>query len=959
MERTRLGNTLRKGILIFIALIAPVLTAQGAGDPVETSQAVEKRISTDGRARVIVRLRTTEPAATDAQVGTEQDLERRRDIATRQQRIREQLRGTNHNVRREFQSLPYTVVEVDAAGLARLQRATGDVAQIAEDLLFAPTLARSIPQIEADVAHAQGFIGSGSVIAIVDTGVDSAHPFLAGRVIDEACFADREDPTDPGSCPNGSNQQFGAGAGVPCAYSPNTCLHGTHVAGIAAGSGDTPGVAPGANLFALQVFHRSTACSVSESFPCARAFTSDITAALEYVYTRRTVHNLASINMSLGGSTALTPCDASIPAMAAVINNLKAAGIATVIASGNGSNRTLISLPACIAAAIAVGAVDSDDGVASFSNVATGLDLFAPGVSIVSSVPGGGFATFSGTSMATPHVAGAWAVMRQANPLASVDQVLTSLADTGKPIFDGRTGGSVTKPRIRLGAALGIESPAPILLSVSPASISARTSGATITAYGSAFGRASVVRINGAPRPTAYVSDTELRAQVTAADLETQATSFAITVVTPPPGGGTSAVVPIVVTHPVLSVDRTTAGTGVPVTLTLTNGTGIALDWLALAQVGDGNSSYVKWTYVGAGNTTFVWTVNMPSTPGTYEFRLFADGGYTRAATSQPITVTSATPPPPPPPPPPVDPPALSLSATAVNTGVPVTVTLTNGSGVSSDWLALAQVGAGNSTYLKWTYVGAGNTTFVWTVNMPSTAGAYEFRLFSAGGYTRTATSATITVTSATPPPPPPPPPPVDPPALSLSATAVNTGVAVTVTLTNGSGVSNDWLALARVGDGNSSYLNWTYVGAGNTTFVWTVNMPSTPGTYEFRLFSAGGYSRTATSATITVTSPPPPPPPPTPLPPTLSVNTTVATPGMPVTVTLINGSGVASDWLALARVGAPATSYLSWTYVGAGNTTFVWTANMPSTPGDYEFRLFAQNGYGLVTTSLPIQVGP
>jgi hypothetical protein len=79
----------------------------------------------------------------------------------------------------------------------------------------------------------------------------------------------------------------------------------------------------------------------------------------------------------------------------------------------------------------------------------------------------------------------------------------------------------------------------------------------------------------------------------------------------------------------------------------------------------------------------------------------------------------------------------------------------------------------------------------------------------------------------------------------------------------------------------------------------------------------------------------------------------------MPVTVMLINGTGVASDWIALARVGAPATSYLAWTYVGAGNTTFMWTVNMPGTPGDYEFRLFAQNGYGLLTTSPPIRVGP
>ncbi|HSD74502.1 MAG TPA: S8 family serine peptidase, partial [Steroidobacteraceae bacterium] len=433
--RTRLRSALRSAILISFALIGPVLSAYGATDAVDvTSEAVKKSVTANGRARVIIRLRTTELPATGRPASTDREQERRLDIATRQQRIRQYLRGTNHSVRREFRSLPYIVVEVDAAGLARLQQAIEDIAQIVEDPLVAPALASSIPQIEADIAHAQGYNGSGSVIAIVDTGVDNAHPFLAGKVIDEACFADREQPTDPGSCPNGSNQQFGAGAAVPCAFTPATCQHGTHVAGIAAGSGATPGVAPSANLFALQVFHRSTQCSIFEDIPCARAFSSDITAALEYVYERRALYNLASVNMSLGGALAPTPCDSLVPTIAAVIDNLKAAGIATVIASGNGSDRSMISFPACIGAAIAVGAVGDDDSVAFFSNVAEGLDLFAPGVGIVSSVPGGGFESFSGTSMATPHVAGAWAVMRQANPLASVDDVLGSFVDTGKPI---------------------------------------------------------------------------------------------------------------------------------------------------------------------------------------------------------------------------------------------------------------------------------------------------------------------------------------------------------------------------------------------------------------------------------------------------------------------------------------------------------------------------------------------
>jgi hypothetical protein len=122
--------------------------------------------------------------------------------------------------------------------------------------------------------------------------------------------------------------------------------------------------------------------------------------------------------------------------------------------------------------------------------------------------------------------------------------------------------------------------------------------------------------------------------------------------------------------------------------------------------------------------------------------------------------------------------------------------------------------------------------------------------LFSSGGYTRTATSPTITVTV---PPPPPPPPAPNPPTLSVSAMSVNPGTPVTVTLTNGSGVSNDWIALARVSDPNTTYLNWRYVGAGNTTLVWTINMPATTGNYEFRLFSAGGYTRTATSPPISV----------------------------------------------------------------------------------------------------------
>ena len=73
--------------------------------------------------------------------------------------------------------------------------------------------------------------------------------------------------------------------------------------------------------------------------------------------------------------------------------------------------------------------------------------------------------------------------------------------------------------------------------------------------------------------------------------------------------------------------------------MTLTSGYGGATDWLALAQTGAPTTSYIQYTYVGANVTTRTWTVTMPNTPGTYEFRLFLNNGYTQAAASPPITV--------------------------------------------------------------------------------------------------------------------------------------------------------------------------------------------------------------------------------------------------------------------------------------------------------------------------------
>jgi hypothetical protein len=275
----------------------------------------------------------------------------------------------------------------------------------------------------------------------------------------------------------------------------------------------------------------------------------------------------------------------------------------------------------------------------------------------------------------------------------------------------------------------------------------------------------------------------------------------------------------------VLSVNKTTAPTGTTVTVTLSGGFGGAADWLALAATGSPDNSYLQYTYVGAGVTTRTWTVTVTS-PGTFEFRLFTSGN-TRMATSAPVTVTVGTPP------------VLTVSPTTLTTGTSVTVTLTGGFGGAGDWLAFAPTGASDLSYVQYTYVGAGVTTRTWTVVVTS-PGTFEFRLFTNTNM-RLATSAPITVT------------PGASPALTVSTTTAARGTQVTVTLTNGYGGITDWLAFAATSAPVTSYIHWTYVGTNVTTRTWTVTMPNTAGTYEFRLFQNNGYTVLAKSPPITV----------------------------------------------------------------------------------------------------------
>lgn len=158
--------------------------------------------------------------------------------------------------------------------------------------------------------------------------------------------------------------------------------------------------------------------------------------------------------MSLGGEAYSSYCDSSQSATKAAIDNLRSSGIATIIASGNDGYCGSINAPACISTAVSVGATTKLDQEAVFNNYAPILALFAPGYSIYSSVPGG-WGYKNGTSMAAPHVAGAWAILKQYSPLSTVSDILTSLQNTGVSIANAcAVTGNYPQRRIDVLAAL-------------------------------------------------------------------------------------------------------------------------------------------------------------------------------------------------------------------------------------------------------------------------------------------------------------------------------------------------------------------------------------------------------------------------------------------------------------------------------------------------------------------------
>lgn len=319
-------------------------------------------------------------------------------------------------------------------------KATGGIRHIWLDgkvkASFAPTAAapethridRNLRQVGAPAAWRAGYTGKGAKVAVLDTGIDAGHPDLKGRVAEAENFSESPDTVD----------RFG---------------HGTHVASTIAGTGaasagERKGVAPDADLLIGKVLDDD-----------GYGTDSGVIAGMQWAAPRADI-----VNMSLGGA----PTDGDDPVSLALTNLTAEHGALFVVAAGNDGTFASVGSPGTAEAALTVGAVDARDRLAEFSSrgpvgVTAKPEIVAPGVDIEAAraagtaegtPTGAHYTRMSGTSMATPHVAGAAALLAAKHPDWTPARIKAALVGTADPA----TGGDVYQlgaGRLDIGEAVG------------------------------------------------------------------------------------------------------------------------------------------------------------------------------------------------------------------------------------------------------------------------------------------------------------------------------------------------------------------------------------------------------------------------------------------------------------------------------------------------------------------------
>ena len=438
--------------LAVIILFLNVILISSVGDNSKVDSEVYRVLEKQDEVKVVVEIK--EPRIQKGFIVKENKTPE--EIKLEKEQIKEKIKGEvgEVNIRHEFEN--HISMEVSEAELEKL-KANKDIELIVPVEKVEAFLQDSVPLINATrtwplQVNNSNLTGIGETVCILDTGINFSHPDLYGKN-KTACLIN----CLGGTCAQDCNIYDDHG-------------HATHVAGIVGASPSIYGVAISVNLIGVKVLYSDG----SGDF-------DDVAAGISWCANNAAAYNISVISMSLGTNCVSNPelcyssyCDSQpISSLSApAIDNAVAHNVSVIIASGNNGNTQYISAPACIKNATAVGTTDKSDGIWAGTNRNNLLDLLAPGVSINSTSRFGGYETRTGTSMATPHVAGAFAILSQLykiqnNRNATPFEIQNVLNITGRKINDGGTGLNFSRIDI-YSAILYLDSIAPSVNLISP-----------------------------------------------------------------------------------------------------------------------------------------------------------------------------------------------------------------------------------------------------------------------------------------------------------------------------------------------------------------------------------------------------------------------------------------------------------------------------------------------------------
>ncbi len=267
-------------------------------------------------------------------------------------------------------------------------------------------------------------------VCILDTGINTSHSDFSGRILDEKCFCTETDYGNGGCCPNNNISDDSA---------EDDAGHGTHVAGIVGASGGISGVATDVGLVIVKMMDRTGHGNVN-----------DLEDGIQWCIENAATYNISVVTASLGdpdswyNTTNQNICENGNSVITNLINSAVANNISVTIASGNDDKNYGITWPSCITNATAIGATDKEDNIASYSNRGDLLKLLGIGGISTNQINStsylGGYTPMQGTSMATPVVAGAIALINQylslSGQIKTPADIEDVLYDTGLNITD-------------------------------------------------------------------------------------------------------------------------------------------------------------------------------------------------------------------------------------------------------------------------------------------------------------------------------------------------------------------------------------------------------------------------------------------------------------------------------------------------------------------------------------------